>query len=186
MSKGQCLGKHDLERFRFQRTFDLHYPKDRMPNGRHPCRWCGGEIPEGRVWWCGDDCVKDFYIKSGSSGYITAYVQQRDQGVCAICGVDTQQLDRIIRKLYNQRSQEHAMARLGHLYQKYPWAFYRYGAPALLQPQPRCLWEADHIVPVSEGGGACGLENFRTLCLPCHKAETKKLHSRLAKARKKS
>ena len=31
------------------------------------------------------------------------------------------------------------------------------------------LWDADHIVPVCEGGGMCGLENIRTLCLKCHK-----------------
>lgn len=34
-------------------------------------------------------------------------------------------------------------------------------------------WEADHIVAVIEGGGACGLENFQTLCVPCHKLKTK-------------
>jgi len=25
-------------------------------------------------------------------------------------------------------------------------------------------WEADHILPVAEGGGLCGLEGYRTLC----------------------
>jgi 5-methylcytosine-specific restriction endonuclease McrA len=38
------------------------------------------------------------------------------------------------------------------------------------------LWEADHIVPVAEGGGACGLENYRTLCVPCHKEITAEWH----------
>lgn len=42
------------------------------------------------------------------------------------------------------------------------------------------LWEADHIIPVSEGGGGCGLDNLRTLCGDCHKQETKLLRSRLA------
>ncbi len=36
-------------------------------------------------------------------------------------------------------------------------------------------WEMDHIIPVVEGGGACGLENLRTLCRPCHVAATKLL-----------
>lgn len=39
----------------------------------------------------------------------------------------------------------------------------------------RSLWDADHILPVVKGGGGCGLENYRTLCQPCHKAATKKL-----------
>lgn len=45
-------------------------------------------------------------------------------------------------------------------------------------------WEADHIVPVVEGGGLCGLENYRTLCLACHRAETAALAARRALARR--
>ena len=29
-------------------------------------------------------------------------------------------------------------------------------------------WHADHIMPVHKGGGLCGLENLRTLCVLCH------------------
>jgi 5-methylcytosine-specific restriction endonuclease McrA len=36
-------------------------------------------------------------------------------------------------------------------------------------------WEADHIVPVCDGGGVCGLDNYRTLCVRCHKADTARL-----------
>jgi 5-methylcytosine-specific restriction endonuclease McrA len=32
----------------------------------------------------------------------------------------------------------------------------------------RPRWEADHIVPVADGGGECGLDNYRLLCRPCH------------------
>ena len=38
-------------------------------------------------------------------------------------------------------------------------------------------WEADHIVPLVEGGLHTP-DNIRTLCIPCHKAETKKLTAR--------
>ena len=41
-------------------------------------------------------------------------------------------------------------------------------------------WEADHIRPVSEGGGECGLEGFRTLCLLHHKQATRELAQRRA------
>jgi 5-methylcytosine-specific restriction protein A len=44
-------------------------------------------------------------------------------------------------------------------------------------------WDADHIVPVIEGGGECGIDNFRTLCIPCHKAETAALRKRMARRR---
>ena len=43
----------------------------------------------------------------------------------------------------------------------------------------RSLWEAEHIIPVCEGGGMCGIENIKTLCQACHKAATKALRARL-------
>jgi 5-methylcytosine-specific restriction endonuclease McrA len=45
-------------------------------------------------------------------------------------------------------------------------------------------WQADHVVPVAEGGGSCGLDGLRTLCTACHKAETRALAGRLARARR--
>lgn len=36
-------------------------------------------------------------------------------------------------------------------------------------------WQAGHILSVCEGGGACGLDNFQTLCLPCHQVKTARL-----------
>lgn len=48
----------------------------------------------------------------------------------------------------------------------------------------RAFLESDHILPVCEGGGVCGLENYRTLCHDCHRAETRALHRRRAEARK--
>ena len=46
------------------------------------------------------------------------------------------------------------------------------------------LWEMDHIVPVIEGGGMCGIDNLRTLCIRCHKKETKTLAGRRAAERR--
>ena len=48
------------------------------------------------------------------------------------------------------------------------------------------FWQVDHITPVAEGGGSCGLDNFRTLCTPCHKIETDRLHQRLKVKGKKN
>lgn len=46
------------------------------------------------------------------------------------------------------------------------------------------FWEADHIVPVVEGGGGCGLDNLRTLCIPCHRLYTAALAKRSVHRRK--
>ena len=47
----------------------------------------------------------------------------------------------------------------------------------------RDWWEADHIIPFSEGGETV-LENMRTLCYPCHKHRTKKWHGDRKAARR--
>lgn len=59
-----------------------------------------------------------------------------------------------------------------------PNRFLERGYKALLDRLVRAAvagnaWNADHIVPVFRGGGACGLENLRTLCTPCHADVTK-------------
>jgi 5-methylcytosine-specific restriction endonuclease McrA len=43
----------------------------------------------------------------------------------------------------------------------------------------KTLWDADHIVPVIEGGGECDLENLRTLCLSCHRLAIEELRERM-------
>lgn len=43
------------------------------------------------------------------------------------------------------------------------------------------LWEADHERAVAEGGGLCGLENMRTLCVLCHAGASKKQAGRRAR-----
>ena len=44
----------------------------------------------------------------------------------------------------------------------------------LTNPKEGDFWEADHIVPVAEGGGETSLDNFQTLCVPCHAKKTKR------------
>lgn len=39
-------------------------------------------------------------------------------------------------------------------------------------------WEADHILPVSKGGGGCTISNFQTLCGECHQEKTSRLNRR--------
>ena len=53
-----------------------------------------------------------------------------------------------------------------------------------LSPFCRELWQADHIIPVAEGGGLCGLENMRTLCTFCHATASGEQAARGAKRRR--
>lgn len=103
----------------------------------------------------------------------------RDLGVCGDCGVDTEAAKLEITRLWRDRwdgvegASEAVMALM----------IERGARPARW---PQHLWEADHITPVALGGGECGLEGLRTLCLPCHRSRTAELASIRAQERKKS
>jgi 5-methylcytosine-specific restriction endonuclease McrA len=98
-------------------------------------------------------------------GYLREHVFARDKGVCAQCGADTIALRRDLRKL-------DFAARRRFLKE---WK--------LKDGSRKSLWDADHIVPVAEGGGQCDLSNMRTLCLKCHARATAALRERLRSGR---
>ena len=82
-------------------------------------------------------------------------VSHRDGGICAGCGVQCKCF-KLRRLRWENRSAWDAMPK----------------------------WHADHIIPVAEGGGLCGVEGYRTLCVPCHKKESALLAARLAGKRR--
>lgn len=127
---------------------------------KQPCRWCGGRVSGRRFTFCSEACVDAWRLRTDPA-YLRRQVFARDRGVCALCGLDTELLRKEKRKLdYRAR----------RTFEK-EWG------------SRRQLWDADHIVPVAEGGGECGLSNMRTLCLRCHRAATVELRRRLAAAK---
>ena len=130
----------------------------RGPGGRGLCRRCGKEVPLGRRTFCSDECVHEWRLRT-DPGYLRDRVFARDWGVCALCGLDTVAFYRRFQMLPARKR----AALRGSL-----------DMPALRDS----FWDADHIVPVMEGGGECDLGNLRTLCLWCHQAETAKLRKR--------
>ena len=86
-----------------------------------------------------------------SPSYVREQVWTRDHGVCRLCGFDVRQAERQWKRERPPKIDRAARRR---------WRALR----------PR--WEADHILPVADGGGECGLENYRLLCRTCHVAVT--------------
>lgn len=130
------------------------------PNGRSLCRWCNLEVPQRRFTFCSDWCVNEWKLRS-DPGYLRKQVFLRDRGICALCGCDA-------RAAYFELKRSRGAHRLRLLAR---WGLKRISRSS--------LWDADHIVPVVEGGGECDLENLRTLCLICHRNETLALRRRL-------
>ena len=102
------------------------------PHGRCLCRWCNVEVPPGRLTFCSEWCVEEWKLRS-DPGHLRERVLERDRGVCALCGTDCLAELRHIRRLRGS-----AKAR----------AISDWGLRGR-----KTLWDADHIVPVAEGGG---------------------------------
>jgi 5-methylcytosine-specific restriction endonuclease McrA len=130
-----------------------------------------------------------------------------DKGVCALCGTDTGRRSKIAmqtRALWMWLARRHAedlFAR--NELPRLPWDMdgtgprtwgecHNWAQRWVTEDMTREFpawdsthnWEADHIIPVIEGGGGCGPEGYRTLCLVCHRSETSKLAGRRAIARR--
>jgi 5-methylcytosine-specific restriction protein A len=132
------------------------------PNGRALCRWCNLEAPPGRRTFCSEWCVDEWKLRS-SPAYLREKLLERDHGVCALCGIDCIAEFNRLKRLRGERRRA---------------AFSAWG----VRPGQRMsLWDADHIIPVVEGGGECDLSNIRTLCIRCHRAVTAELRRRRRK-----
>src|SRR5262249_14520909 len=126
--------------------------------GRALCRQCGLETKPPRRSFCSDLCVHEWRLRTDAS-YLREQVFKRDRGRCALCGLDTENLRRRLCVLARRNRQ----------------AWRRQIAELKIPRKRATLWDADHIVPVCQGGGECGLDNVRTLCLACHRRETERL-----------
>jgi len=124
--------------------------------GEKVCFECRGPIPKPRRTFCSGACVNRWKIRT-DPGWVRQKVFDRDHGICALCGLDSFAANPL----------------------------HRNGTPRKRRARGSGdLWQADHIVPVTEGGGECDLSNFRTLCTACHRKVTNELHGRLSDARK--
>ena len=60
------------------------------------CVECGAELTGRRRRWCSDECVDAYRIRS-DEGYLRLMVHRRDQGVCALCDLDCDELKEKIK-----------------------------------------------------------------------------------------
>jgi len=127
------------------------YGRGRFPKLVAPrtCRGCHSPIPKGsgRRTWCSRECYEKF-----EPSMVIRAVQERDRGVCQICGIDIHQAHCAWRKAEPDRSKDFQA-----------WIKWRREKPKE---------EYHHIVPFSEGGLTV-LENMQTLCVPCHRKITR-------------
>lgn len=128
-------------------------------SGRALCRWCSLEVPRGRFTFCSDWCVHEWRLRT-NTGYLRQQIFARDRGICNLCHIDCVEAFRRLK-----RSRGASRKQMLHYW----------GLKSIAR---KSLWDADHILPVCEGGGECDQSNIRTLCLACHQDATYQLRIR--------
>ena len=170
-------------------------PKGVLPRmldeeGNRLCGWCRSPLDRRSIAWCSDECADEFSVRT-SRGHVAALAYRRDHGVCRMCGLDTEQVVRIVDRL-RERSERRRLRSGGYReptdldalrWERVRTELANRGYGFVDRWHTPTLWEADHIVAVIEGGGCCGLENYRTLCIPCHRVQTRILRSRMRRQR---
>jgi 5-methylcytosine-specific restriction protein A len=138
------------------------------------CTWCAKAVKKPKIYWCGnDDCLRQYRLRS-DTGYLRSAVFERDKGVCAECGLDTEALAAAFKEAIKTACQD-ATDKFKALGFKIKNSVYG---------TTEHLWENNHRLAVSEGGGASWdkdfdiLANCETLCLNCHKKHTAGVNKR--------
>lgn len=155
------------------------------PNGRALCRQCSTEVKPPKITFCSKGCVEAWKLRN-DVGLQRRAVFKRDGGLCRACRLDVKALEERVAKLvsrlrdvawdYEKKGRRVAAYRRLDLVGQ---IVARMGFRA-----DRSFWEMDHIRPVVMGGGSCGLDNLRVLCVPCHKLVTAELARRRAARRR--
>lgn len=166
----------------------------RNAEGKRICRNCEGPLPNQHRSYCSKECSDAFWLRHSPS-HARHLLMERDHGVCAGCKLDTVALEKTIegwKKAYSKwksRQRRRTLKKGTPDYNYYGHRYYLHGRQSDIHRWLTergfnigvSLWDADHIVPVVENGGECGLENYQTLCVPCHKAKTKEEARRRSK-----
>lgn len=147
------------------------------------CRQCNFQCPIPTRSFCSSGCLHLYKLRSSSS-YVRRCLMTRDQGVCQMCHLDCEKLR---RSLNAQLRRVQGSVRVKQQYAAMMAEKLGRPCPKHLKVNRRgiitsgSVFHADHILAVVEGGGNALLQNFRLLCVNCHREVT----SQLMKGRKK-
>jgi 5-methylcytosine-specific restriction endonuclease McrA len=171
---------------------------------------CPNPVTKPRREYCSKECLEKRLVISRAA-FARRKVFERDHGVCRSCGIDCERLrvayerarsldfkKTILRCRICEYVQDDPAQRIcvgcGAYGRSYRAEWPKRARSRIVRKFAHLgfkethfvgvLWEADHEIPVSEGGGMCGLENLRTLCKPCHNAATAALAKRIAHKRR--
>ena len=138
----------------------------RNNQGFRQCRWCNGSVIPPKRTFCSAECVHQHRLRT-QPRYLRQCCYDRDKGICSNCGIDTKQTAKMARSFTTGSEELKGFLKQYNITIKRKIHKRKLGGG---------LWDADHINPVVQGGGLCGLENIQTLCIACHKIKTKNMN----------
>jgi 5-methylcytosine-specific restriction endonuclease McrA len=132
------------------------------------CTWCGLSVrrlnkKSRRTTWCSEECVNGFLQIQPSR--VRRVVYARDNGRCQQCGVGCGQMYSLLWQLRSLGPDWYATVALLTSH----WVSLGFRR----QSEWDDFWQADHILPVCEGGGLATPDKMQTLCIPCHSLKTR-------------
>ncbi|XP_019643922.1 PREDICTED: DNA annealing helicase and endonuclease ZRANB3-like [Branchiostoma belcheri] len=150
--------------------------------GRSLCLWCQKPVSQQQSSlaadtegasshvrpsrYCSTECKEEYRIRMKGSHHSRQQLRDTEFGVCQICGTNMRQIFQQVKDLpMSERKVFLKTTPLSSL----PAAQLN---KIIADPKEGQFWHADHIVPVADGGGLCSLDNFRTLCVACHRKVT--------------
>eukprot|EP00752_Nemacystus_decipiens_P010050 g8960.t1 len=164
--------------------------RNKSVSGKVMCLFCEeqpaseqGPPVHPRDRFCSVDCMEGHGSRNSNTS-LRRLVLDRDHGVCSAkgCGRDCLALvSRLTAVKTHGRRRDMLLAadpRFGD--EKHKNLLER----LVRHPKGGNAWNADHVTAVYQGGGECGVENLRTLCVLCHAEVTRKQTSARAAARR--
>ncbi|XP_078612934.1 DNA annealing helicase and endonuclease ZRANB3-like isoform X1 [Branchiostoma floridae x Branchiostoma japonicum] len=160
--------------------------------GRPLCLWCQKPVTQqsgltaetaavssyGRQHrYCSTECKEEYRIRM-KGGHSRQQLRDTEFGVCQICGTNMRQIFQQVKEL---PMSERKVFLKGTPLSSLPTAQLN---KIITDPREGQFWHADHIVPVADGGGLCSLDNFRTLCVMCHRKVTQQQNRQRRTAQK--
>lgn len=137
---------------------------------KHKCRWCQGKVRKPRRTWCSDECVRAFTSRNHQAAFNSLVWAQSDKK-CAVCRIDLDALDNLIRSVRSFDFREAKEKANGSLCNQRELVRQLKGLFGLDKKDH--LWEADHILPQELGGKELNPKlNGRVLCTACHSEKT--------------
>ncbi|CAH1244620.1 ZRANB3 [Branchiostoma lanceolatum] len=150
--------------------------------GRHLCLWCqkpvtkqsgltadadleGASSYSRQHRYCSTECKEEYRIRM-QGGHSRQQLRDTEFGVCQICETNVRQIFLQVKEL---PMSERKVYLKSTLLSSLPVTQLN---KMVTDPKEGQFWHADHIVPVADGGGLCSLDNFRTLCVMCHRKVT--------------